>query len=184
MLPGIEAQALGADNAYPNQGMGLFASIASVAQQMLSGPNASTHAAITRIVSAIAGSTSPVDIIAYSGGAGAFAAAYNLLTSSQKSMIGNILYISPSAAGSPLPHNGQTSYVFGRAASILCRRLEILLSVVLSRRLIALTQTLAASLARRQVPFPQFRQTGRAIHPTFLRGPIQEGLRAWAFLPQ
>lgn len=107
-----EANKLGADTAYPYQGLGTIASIGLVAQQALSGLSGATVAAYNAIIWAMASSASPVDIVAYSGGAAAFSTAYSLLTAAQKSDIGQILYISP-GGGIPPPHNGQTSYVYG-----------------------------------------------------------------------
>jgi RHS repeat-associated protein len=108
-----EAQTLGADTAYPYQGQGPAGSIGSVIQQAFTGWNAATTAAYNAIIYAIGSSSTPVDIVAYSGGAGAFTAAWAGLTAAQKAMIGQILYISPGSAGAPLAHNGQTSYEFG-----------------------------------------------------------------------
>jgi RHS repeat-associated protein len=114
-----EAGLLGADAAYPYQGEGAAASVASVASQALFGPNDSTQAVYNAIKYAISSSSTPVDLVAYSGGAGALTAAWNLLSSSQKSMVGNILYISPGAGGAPLATSasGQTNYVFGSGAA-------------------------------------------------------------------
>ncbi len=53
-----------------------------------------------------------IDIVAYSGGAGAFTAAYGVLSSSEQQRIGNILYVSPGANGS-LVTNDTTSIVRG-----------------------------------------------------------------------
>jgi hypothetical protein len=59
------------------------------------GPNASTAVAVAALEEALAQSTGSIDVIAYSGGAQAFATAYGELTPSQQSRIGNILYLSP-----------------------------------------------------------------------------------------
>jgi hypothetical protein len=99
---------MGADTAYPYQGENFAQSVQSVIQQGFS-PNASTAAACNAIVAAIAGGTTPVNIIAYSGGE-AFSAAWDELTAAQKAMIGQILYITP---GTPLANNGQASTVLG-----------------------------------------------------------------------
>ena len=82
-------------------------------------PNLSTSVAYNAITYAIASNGGkPVDIIAYSGGAGAFAAAYKLLTPAQKSMIGNILYVTPGSAGAALPSgSGQTTVEWGTGAA-------------------------------------------------------------------
>jgi RHS repeat-associated protein len=108
-----EATNLVADTAYPYQGQGKLASIGSVISQLL-GPNLSTYVAYEAIGQSIVSDADPVDIIAYSGGAGAFAAAYNLLTSWQKSRIGNILYVAPGSAGATLPTGtGNTTVEWG-----------------------------------------------------------------------
>jgi hypothetical protein len=106
-----EAQTLGADTAYPYQGQDLPTSVASVLAQSL-WSNASTWAAYQAITQSIASSGGPVDIVAYSGGAAAFTAAYGMLSSWQQSMIGNILYISPGAA-TQVATNGSTTAVLG-----------------------------------------------------------------------
>ena len=107
-----EASALQADTAYPYAGQTFGQSILSVAQQG-KGPNAATYAAYNTILTAEASSSTPVDIVAYSGGAAAFAAAWKLLSSAQQADIGKILYIAPGSAGAVLPSNGQTSTATG-----------------------------------------------------------------------
>ena len=120
MVPGSnaawtkEAQKLGADTAYPYDGENAVTSIASVAQQAFTGWNHSTFAAFRAITGAITSNGGkPVDIIAYSGGGGAFAAAWSDLTDWQKSMVGSILYISPGTGGQALPSNGQVTVETG-----------------------------------------------------------------------
>lgn len=109
-----EAVALGADTAYPYEGQNGWDSVMSVKDQGSGVVNNATYAARDAIAYAIAGNGGkPVDIIAYSGGAGAFAAAYSLLTSWQQSMIGKILYIDPGANGS-VPVNSQTTVEWGK----------------------------------------------------------------------
>ena len=110
-----EAQTLGADTAYPYQGQGIAASVNSVMQQ-LTGFNAATTAAYNALVYAIGSSSTPVDVVAYSGGAAAFSAAWSLLTAAQAAMVGQILYITPGAAGGALVNNGQASTVEGVGA--------------------------------------------------------------------
>jgi hypothetical protein len=107
-----EASSLGADTAYPYSGQGQFSSIGSVISQ-LTGPNAASYTAYYEILAAEASSSSPVDIIAYSGGAGAFAASWQMLTPSQRANIGTIIYLAPGSAGATLPSNGSTSTFVG-----------------------------------------------------------------------
>ena len=73
-------------------------SVESVAAQSL-GSNAATDTAYYTFLAAEATSSSPVDIIAYSGGAGAFAAAWNLLSAAQQADIGSIVYLTPGSLG-------------------------------------------------------------------------------------
>ncbi len=56
--------------------------------------------------------TGKIDVLAYSGGAGAFTAAYGQLSASDQQRVGNILYVSPGAAGS-IATNDQTTVVRG-----------------------------------------------------------------------
>jgi hypothetical protein len=107
-----EAVNLGADTAYPYSSEDLLQSVGSVIQQSF-GPNDSTYAARNALAAAIvSGGGNPINVIAYSGGAAAFSAAYAMLTSWQQSMIGQILYLSPGAA-TKLASNGNTSVVLG-----------------------------------------------------------------------
>jgi RHS repeat-associated protein len=108
-----EAINLGLSTAYPYQGLGLAASVADIINQKLNGFDDASFVAFEAITQAIVGSATPIDIIAYSGGAAAFSSAWDRLTSWQRSMVGQILYISPGSAGAPLVFNAQTSYVFG-----------------------------------------------------------------------
>jgi RHS repeat-associated protein len=107
-----EATNLTADTAYPYSGQSTADSIASVTQQ-LQGSNAATYTACYMILAAEASSSAPIDIIAYSGGAGAFAAAWKLLTAAQQADIGSIVYVAPGSAGATLPSNGSTSTFVG-----------------------------------------------------------------------
>jgi RHS repeat-associated protein len=92
------ATALQADSAYPYQGESKVASIGSVIAQAF-GPNDATTAALNAINYALASNTGSVDIIAYSGGAAAFTAAFNSLSSADQARIGLVLYLSPGVAG-------------------------------------------------------------------------------------
>lgn len=112
-----EAASLGADTAYPYSGQGTATSIGSVISQ-LTGPNAATYTAYYEILAAEASSSNPVDIIAYSGGGGAFAAAWQLLTPAQQADIGTIVYLAPGSFGATLPSNGSTSTFVGGAGPV------------------------------------------------------------------
>ena len=109
-----ESSSLGADTAYPYSGQDIPTSVASVGAQLL-GSNAATYTAYYEILAAEASSSSPVDIIAYSGGGGAFAAAWKLLTSAQQADIGSIVDLTPGSLGASLPSNGSTSTFVGGA---------------------------------------------------------------------
>ncbi len=105
-----EGTKLGADMAYPYPD-GLKGSLASFAVQALTGQDAATLTAYNALTYALGTNSGPIDVVAYSGGAEAFATAWDMLSKADRSRIGNILYLSP--GGSALPHNSQTSYVFG-----------------------------------------------------------------------
>ncbi len=113
-----EASSLTADTAYPYSGQGITASSASVLWQAQEGSNAATYTAYYMILAAEASSSTPIDIIAYSGGAGAFAAAWNLLTAAQQADIGSIVYVAPGSAGATLPSNGSTSTFVGGSGPV------------------------------------------------------------------
>ena len=109
-----KATSLGADTAYPYSGQDLTDSVESVAAQSL-GSNAATYTAYYTILAAEATSSSPVDIIAYSGGAGAFAAAWELTERCEQADIGSIVYLTPGSLGASLPTNVSTSTFVGGA---------------------------------------------------------------------
>ena len=107
-----EANGLVADTAYPYQGQQYsFTSVPSVVQQ-LNGPNSSAIATYAAILYAMSSTNGPIDIVAYSGGAGAFAAAYQMLTPTQKSDIGQIVYIAPGSSGATLPVSTGQTYTY------------------------------------------------------------------------
>ena len=106
------AGALGAAMAFPYSGQSGNGSVASVIGQA-SGTNSSTQVARNAILGTLANNSGSIDIVAYSGGAAAFTAAYGQLTAAQQSRIGSILYISPGAAGSVAAIQGATSVVLG-----------------------------------------------------------------------
>ncbi len=93
---------LGAVAAYPYSSLGPIDSLASVTQQAVLGPNASTEVAVDAIKAALAGSTGLIDIIAYSGGAQALTTALNnsqTFSAADLARIGSVLYISPGLNG-------------------------------------------------------------------------------------
>jgi hypothetical protein len=97
-----EISSLGAIGAFPYAGLGTTQSILSVASQALIGPNASTAVALSALQSALANNTGSIDVIAYSGGAQAFASAISELSSADQARIGNIVYLSPGMGGGSL----------------------------------------------------------------------------------
>ena len=105
------ANAAGAGQAYPYSGLGPITSIMSVAQQSVQA-NAATGAALAAITDALSKNSGTIDIVAYSGGSAAFTAAYGLLSVTDRQRIGNIVYVSPGAAGE-LATNGNTTVVLG-----------------------------------------------------------------------
>ncbi len=107
-----EAVRLGADSAYPYEGEGAIRSVASVVSQA-SGPNDSTAAALMAIRYSLASNSGLIYIIAYSGGAAAFTAAYGQLDASERARIGLVQYISPGSATALANVAGTTSVVMG-----------------------------------------------------------------------
>jgi RHS repeat-associated protein len=96
--PGQFATSIGANQAYPYaNGVGL-AGIpiggANVLSQALAGANANTQAAFLAIIAA-AQDPGQINIFTFSGGAQAFATAYQYLPASIQTRIGNISYVSP-----------------------------------------------------------------------------------------
>ena len=107
-----EAASLGSDSAYPYAGEGPVGSVVSVAQQAFTA-NDATATALSAIQYALSSNTGLVDIVAYSGGAAAFTAAYGELSSAQQARIGFVQYISPGAATQLANVQGTTSVVLG-----------------------------------------------------------------------
>ena len=105
------AQGLGAVEAYPFAGSDIGSSLLSVLMAPLG--DISTQVALGALQYALNTNNGNVDILAYSGGAGAFSAAYGLLSATDQNRIGNILYVSPGASGA-LVTNGNTSVVRGQ----------------------------------------------------------------------
>jgi RHS repeat-associated protein len=107
------ANLLQANMAFPYSGEGILTSLTSVLGQA-GGSNSSTQVALQSIQSALANNAGSIDIVAYSGGAAAFTAAYAQLSAAQQARIGSVLYISPGAAGSVTTVAGATSVVLGQ----------------------------------------------------------------------
>jgi hypothetical protein len=108
-----EAIGLGADTAYPYQGEGAIGSILSVMAQAVT-TNDSRTAALNAVRYALSTNQGLIDIVAYSGGAAAFTAAYGQLSSAEQARIGQVLYISPGAAPTLATGQGTTSVLLGR----------------------------------------------------------------------
>ena len=98
-----ESRALGANEAFPYSGLNGPFSVASVVSQAALGPNSSTQVALAALQDALANNVGPIDVIAYSGGARAFATALGQLSPADQARIGNVLYISPGMGGGTLP---------------------------------------------------------------------------------
>ncbi len=105
------AALLGAVASYPYNGETHGDSVMSVISQAWFGPNESTSIALSGLLSALNGTTGQIDVIAYSGGAQAFATAYGQLSSVQQARIGSVLYISPGTGGSTLPKGTAGTFV-------------------------------------------------------------------------
>jgi RHS repeat-associated protein len=92
------AQNIGAITALPFAGGGLIAGAANVLAQGMGDPTGATLTAFNAIVLA-AQNPGPISIIAFSGGAQAFSAAWTYLNSATQSRITNITYIDPGSSG-------------------------------------------------------------------------------------
>ncbi|MBZ5610117.1 MAG: RHS repeat-associated core domain-containing protein [Acidobacteriia bacterium] len=97
---------LGGVAGFPYSGSGFWQSVGSVTYQAAFGRNASTAVALATLKDALNNNSGPIDVIAYSGGAQAFATALNQLSSDEKARIGNVLYISPGMIGTLPTPNG------------------------------------------------------------------------------
>src|SRR5271170_2995808 len=107
------AASLGADSEYSYQGQSFPASLASVVGESLPGGSLAGQVALNALQYALASNSGSIDIVAYSGGAGAYTWAYDQLTAVQQSRIGNVLYVSPGSAGELADTVGTTSVVEG-----------------------------------------------------------------------
>ncbi len=100
-----------------SQGQNLAGSVASILQHgAMSNP--ATYAALNAILYALNTNAGQIDVVAFSGGAGAFTAAYNLLSATAQARIGLILYVSPGAAGTIADITGYTTVVEGSSLSV------------------------------------------------------------------
>jgi RHS repeat-associated protein len=118
------ASNIGADQAFPysngngtgllGQIYGLLAGVGSVAAQALAGANASTLVALDSILQA-AQDPGNINIFTFSGGAQAFASAYQYLPASIQGRINNVTYVSPGTSGTTLPSgaSGTPTVVLG-----------------------------------------------------------------------
>jgi hypothetical protein len=91
------AISLGAVSAYPYSGQSLVGSAFTLAGAVAG------DVALQALRDAIAGSASPIDVIAYSGGAQAFVTAFSQLSAAEQSQIGSITYIVPATICATLP---------------------------------------------------------------------------------
>jgi RHS repeat-associated protein len=98
------ATSLGANQAYPYSGLGTFHSIADVIGQAMT-DNTATDVAYNAIERTLATNPGNIDILAYSGGAASTTAAINLLSPAARGRIGNVVYVSPGAAGRIFANN-------------------------------------------------------------------------------
>lgn len=100
-----EQISLGGIAAFPYNGLiGFGPNLQAVVSQAVLGPNLSTAVAFQALTDALNNNPGSIDVIAYSGGAQAFATALTELSAQQQARIGNILYISPGMLGTlPTP---------------------------------------------------------------------------------
>jgi RHS repeat-associated protein len=105
------ANAAGAQQAYGYAGLDAGNSILSIARQDSLAQQA-IGVALASLNQVLANNTGKVDVVAFSGGASAFSGAYNLLSVADQQRIGNIVYVSPGAAGE-IATNSTTSVVLG-----------------------------------------------------------------------
>jgi RHS repeat-associated protein len=110
---------LGGVAGFPYSGLNSVYSVEDIYSQAAFGPNASTQVALDTLLSALNGNSGSIDVIAYSGGAQAFATAFGELSAAQQARIGNILYISPGMLGTlPTTANlSNTSVIWGTDAT-------------------------------------------------------------------
>jgi RHS repeat-associated protein len=110
---------LGATSGFPYNDLSPVSSVASVLSQALLGPNDSTAAAYWSLQNALRRNSGLVDVIAYSGGAQAFATALGMLSGEDRTRIGTVLYISPGMSGTlPVTNNpGNTTVIWGEGSA-------------------------------------------------------------------
>ncbi len=106
---GTTATNLGANIAYPYSGESNWAGYAGATV----GSSDSTSAAYNALLYALNNNSGSIDVVTYSGGATAFAAAFNMLGFAQQQRIGTVLYIAPGGAGQLPAGTDQAYAVFG-----------------------------------------------------------------------
>lgn len=119
------ANEVGAISAFPYAGGSFTGGVANVIKQGLVAPTGATLTAL-QAISLAATNPGPISIYAYSGGAGAFAAAWSYLTPAVQDRIQNITYIDPGSAQSLPVGNGANVTVYDDANSLLNLALQFL----------------------------------------------------------
>ncbi len=124
--PGMDsfAEGRGMIEAFPYFGTGVPPGGATVAGEAIAG-NLATQTAYDAIMAAAAEDPGLINIVTYSGGAAAFAAALPLIPASVASRIDDITYLSPGAVGSlpSSPSGGLVSVVLGQGPTDLAATL-------------------------------------------------------------
>jgi len=110
-----EAAALGATQAYPFAGLNIPQSLASVISQNI-GENDSTTVTYDSLVWTLNHNPGDLGVLAYSGAAATFTAAFSQLNPDQQARITTVLYISPGAVGPITYIPGATYIVTGTGA--------------------------------------------------------------------
>ena len=107
---------LGAVAGFPYSGLNLPMSVANVLSQATFGPNVFTQVALNTLQDAFSSNGGLIDVVAYSGGAQAFATALGELSPAYQARFGNILYISPGMVGTLPVGSVSATVVFGTEA--------------------------------------------------------------------
>jgi hypothetical protein len=111
---GPNATDLGAVVGYPYAGRGRLSSFADgLKTGNWSGSSEAGQVALAAIRFALSTNAGAIDLITYSGGAGASTWAYNQLSQSEQARIGNILHVSPGANGDITAFSDTTEVVRG-----------------------------------------------------------------------
>jgi RHS repeat-associated protein len=119
------ANEVGGISAFPYAGGSFTGGVANVIKQGLLAPTGATLTAL-QAISLAATNPGPISIYAYSGGAGAFAAAWSYLTPAVQDRIQDITYIDPGSAQSLPGGNGANVTVYDDANSLLNLALQFL----------------------------------------------------------